>query len=97
MSQERKRRTLTDAELDRLADEAEAGYAPDRISPRPGRPRLSAGEGPSAVVNVRLDDELHRRLQERASGEERSVSEVVRDALRSHLAPSRTGRDSSVD
>ncbi len=76
---------LTEELLGRLADEAEAGFDDDRIR-RPGRPRLSPGEGPSAVVQVRVEEDLQRRLTRRAMHEGTTLSEVVRDALRAHLA-----------
>lgn len=74
---------LTEADLDALADEAEAGYAPERLRPRRGRPRL--GAAPAEVVPVRLDPELRRAAQERADAEHCSLSEIVREALRRHL------------
>lgn len=78
---------LTEAALDRLAEEAHAGYEPDQLRARQGRgrPRLSAGEGPSRSLHVRLDDELRERLAERAAREHTTTSEVVREALRRHL------------
>lgn len=75
---------LTEELIERLADEAEAGFPPERIR-GPGRPRLSPGRGPSATVQVRVDDELQRRLADRARKEGTSVSTVVREALRLHL------------
>lgn len=67
---------LTDDVLDRLADEAEAGYAPHQLRVRegPGRPRLSEGDGPSASLNIRIEDELRERLAERAARERPSAS-----------------------
>lgn len=75
---------ITEDLIARLADEAEAGFAPDQLRRR-GRPRLSPGDGPSAVVRVRVDDRLQRRLADRAHLEGMSVSAVVREALRAHL------------
>ncbi len=80
---------LTEELLDRLADEAEAGYAPEQLNWRrpPGRPRLSGdGEGPSQVLNVRIDDDLNAMLKERAERDGTSTSEITREALRRHLA-----------
>lgn len=76
---------ITEELIERLADEAEAGFSPEQIQ-GPGRPRLSPGRGPSATVQVRVDDELQRRLAERALEDGRSVSAVVREALRLHLS-----------
>jgi len=73
---------LTDDVLNRLATEAEAGYAPERLRRR-GRPPL--GEGPSEVVPVRMDRELRARLDDRADDEAITASEVIRRALRAYL------------
>ena len=77
---------LTDDLLDAIVAEAEAGFTQEQFR-GPGRPRLGAadGSGPSTVVQVRMDDDLRRRLGERAERDEVTVSEVVRAALRSHL------------
>ena len=77
------RKAPTDAEVETLAAEAEAGYAPERLRPRSGRPLV--GSGPGQVVPVRLDPDLRRAVQARAKAERTSVSEVVRQALRDHL------------
>lgn len=77
---------LTDEVIERLADEAEAGYDVDEILARRGkrgRPRL--GAGPSTVESVRLDPELKERLARRAEADGVPVSDVIRDALRHHL------------
>lgn len=75
-------RTLTQADIAALADEAEKGYDPARLRPR-GRPRM--GSGVAEVVPVRLDPEMRQAVQERAASDHTSVSEVVREALRTHL------------
>ena len=75
--------------VERLSDEAEAGYDPDQIIARRGRrgrPRL--GSAPSTVESVRLDPELKDRLARRAADEGVTVSEIIRDALRHHLEAS---------
>ena len=76
-------KTLPDTELDALAADAEAGYAPDRLRPRRGRPLI--GSGPADVVPVRLDPALRAAVQQRADADHTTVSEVVREALREHL------------
>lgn len=78
---------LTEDLLDRLVEEAEQGFDEEQLTVRrgPGRPRLSEGEGPSNSVNVRLDDDLRRRLADRADQNGTTASAVVRDALRRHL------------
>jgi predicted HicB family RNase H-like nuclease len=80
---------VTDELIEQLADEAEAGCDVDQIIARRGkrgRPRL--GTEPSTVESVRLDPELKERLTRRATDEGVSVSEVIREALRHHLAAS---------
>ncbi len=76
---------VTEELIERLTDRAEAGFAPEQMR-RPGRPRLSPGDGPSTVVQVRVDDTLQRRVSDRALADGTSVSAVVREALRLHLA-----------
>lgn len=77
---------LTDELIEKLADEAEAGYDVEEILGRRGkRGRPSLGSGPSTVESVRLDPELKARLAQRAEDEGVSVSEVIREALRHHL------------
>jgi predicted DNA-binding protein len=91
MNESRKRRTsvkVTDELAERLADDAEAGYAPDQIDVRPtgrGRPRLAKGAGPSPTVNARLDDDLADLLEQRADREGVHKSDIVRKALRAYL------------
>lgn len=75
--------------IERLADEAEAGFDVDEVLARRGkrgRPRL--GSAPSTVESVRLDPQLKQRLATRAKDEGVPVSEVIREALRQHLSAS---------
>ncbi len=77
---------IDDDLIEKLADEAEAGYHVDEIIARRGqrgRPRL--GAAPSTVESVRLDPELKERLARRADDEGVPVSEIIREALRHHL------------
>ena len=74
---------LTDDDIQRLADEAEAGYDPSRLRPRGGRPLM--GAAPAEVVPVRLDPELRAAVEARASAEQTSTSEIIREALRRFL------------
>ena len=74
---------LTDDALDRMAAEAEAGLDVNKLKRRPGRPAM--GSGPAAALPVRLEPELRRALDERASAEQTTVSEVVRTAVRRYL------------
>lgn len=77
---------LTDELIEDLADEAEEGYDVDEILGRRGkRGRPALGSGPSTVESVRLDPELKARLAQRAEEDGVPVSDVIREALRSHL------------
>jgi hypothetical protein len=75
-------RTLTGADVDRLADTAEAGFDLSTWKPRPGRPSLSQpGSGHSPRVEARVPETLHRRVAARATREGKSVSAVLRQLL----------------
>ena len=76
-------RELTEAEIEALAAEAEAGFNLATWRPRPaGRPPLEErSEVPSPRIAVRLPRTLYRRVVVRAEREHRSVSAVVRDLL----------------
>lgn len=74
---------LTDDDIQRLADEAEAGYDPGHLRPRGGRPRM--GSAPAEVVAVRLDPELRAAIEARATADRTTTSEVIRDAIRRFL------------
>lgn len=88
VSKRRARVKVTDELAQRLADDADAGYAPGSINLRPtgrGRPRLAEGDGPSPTVNARLDDELAALLEQRAERDGVHKSDIVREALRAYL------------
>ncbi len=53
---------------------------------RMGRPPL--GDGPSSVIQVRVDDELRALLKQRAEHEHSTTSAVVRDAIKAWLQAS---------
>lgn len=76
-------RTLTDRDIDKLADEvARTAYKPSTLRKR-GRPPL--GDGPSELVPVRLDPALRAALDERAARDATTVSDVIRKALRRYI------------
>ena len=82
---------LTETDIEAMADElANADYDMDEVAARPyrhprtGRPPM--GSGPATTVQVRLDPELRQALDTAAGRDGVSVSEVIRQALRSHLA-----------
>lgn len=74
---------ITDDDIQRMADEAEAGYEPTQLRPRGGRPRM--GSAPAEVVPVRLDPELRAAVEARAAADQTSTSDVIREALRRFL------------
>ena len=79
-------RAITDAEIESLAAEAEAGYDVDElISKRAKRGRPALGSAPASVESVRLDPELRNELLERARTEGTTSSDIIREALRQFL------------
>ena len=76
---------ITEAMVEEMADQAEAGYDVDEILQRrqPGRPPM--GSAAATVESVRLDPELRRELLLRAAAEHISVSDVIRAAVRQYL------------
>jgi predicted HicB family RNase H-like nuclease len=75
-------RRLSEADIERLADEAEQGYDVSRWIQQRGRPALEPGtDSPSPRIAVRLPLSLHRKVAARATAEGKSVSEVVRSLL----------------
>ena len=83
-------RPVTDAELDRMADDAEAGYDLSTWKRRPGRPSLSANNtnAHSPRITTRVPEELRARVASRASAEGKSVSAVMRDLLEGYAGQS---------
>jgi hypothetical protein len=77
-------RTLTDDDIQALADEAERGYDVAALKTRRrGRPML--GAAPADVVPVRLDPDLKQAVEARAEAEHTTTSEIIREALRRFL------------
>lgn len=78
-------RELSDADIEALADEAERGYDLSKAKRIViGRPSHGA-KTVSRRVEVRVDPDLAATLRARAHAEHRSVSEIVRIALREYL------------
>jgi predicted HicB family RNase H-like nuclease len=80
---------IDDDLIEERSKQAEAGYDVDEVIARRGkrgRPRL--GSASSTVESVRLDPDLKQRLARRAEDQGVPVSEVIREALRRHLAAS---------
>jgi len=79
--------SLTEADIDRLADRAEEGLDLSTWTPRRGRPPLDASTGDhSPRIAVRLPPSLHQRVAARAAREGRNISEVVRELLELYAA-----------
>jgi hypothetical protein len=78
-------KTLTDADIEALADEVETTDYDTEIlkSRRRGRPLL--GSAPAEVVPVRLDPELRAAIEARAEADDTNSSEIIRRALRAYL------------
>ncbi len=76
-------RIITDQEIEAMADEAEAGYDLSKLKRRPGRPTL--GSAAAEVFPVRLEPELRAALEARATTDETTASDIVRNALRAYL------------
>lgn len=78
-------RTLSNADIDRLATRAEKGLDLSTWTPRRGRPSLDATVGAhSPRIAVRVPKALHHRVTVRAASEGRSLSDVIRDLLESY-------------
>ena len=80
---------LTEADFERMADEAEqAEIDVERLLDRQrrgvGRPAL--GEGVSPVLQVRLDEQTRQLLAERAKRDHTTASSIARDAIQAFLA-----------
>ena len=73
---------ITDAVIERLADQAERGFDHAKLRPR-GRPRM--GSAVARVTQVRLPPELSEALARRAASDHTAPSEVIRKALREYL------------
>jgi predicted HicB family RNase H-like nuclease len=84
-------RRLTEAELDRMAHEAERGFDLSTWRHGRGRPALEAGSVDSPRIAVRLPSSLHQRVTSLAAVEGRSVSQVVRDLLEGYVERGKAG------
>jgi Ribbon-helix-helix protein, copG family len=74
---------ITDADIERLAAEAERGYDLAKLKPRPGRKPM--GSTAAEVVPVRLNPELKLAVELRAAADHTTSSEIIRQALREFL------------
>ena len=75
-------KSITEAQIQQWADEAEAGYDIAKLPP-PRRGRPPVGRGAGTVVPVRLDDETIAALMARAHAEGLATrSDAIRQAIR---------------
>jgi hypothetical protein len=78
---------VTEADLERFADEAEVGYDLSTWKRRPGRPPLNVGGSGahSPRVAVRVPESLRSELERCAADEGKSVSEVLRRLVEDYV------------
>lgn len=80
---------LTEADFERMADEAEH-TEPDydavfaRARAKGGRPSL--GDGVSPVLQIRIDEQMRQQLADRAKREHTTPSSLAREVLQAFLA-----------
>lgn len=78
---------LTDADFERMADEAEAGYDLSTWKPRRGRPalELAAAGVHSPRIATRIPEGLRADLERCAIAEGKSVSQVIRALVEDYV------------
>jgi predicted HicB family RNase H-like nuclease len=76
---------ITEEIAEQMADEAERGYDISELRRQyVGRPSLGR-QGISPRISFRAPDELFKAAQRRADAEERSLSDLAREALTKYL------------
>ncbi len=75
---------LTEAEIQRLADEADAGYDLTKAR-RVGRPSLDGSRKHSPHISFRTPAELRVKAEQRAAKEGKTVSQLAREAFEEYL------------
>lgn len=80
-------RSYVDRDLDRLADEAEAGYDLSEWKPRRGRPHLGGRSATqhSPRLGTRLPDDLNERFHRCVAADGKSVSQVLRELVEAYV------------
>lgn len=82
--------TLSDVDIERLADRLDEGIDLSSWQPRRGRPSLGVNARQhSPRIAVRIPDALNDRVRTRAAREGRSVSDVVRELLEGYAPATR--------
>ena len=74
---------ITDEVIEKLVEEAEAGYDPANFKSRGGRPLL--GSAPASVVAVRLDPDLRSAVEAQAEADGTTASDIIRRAIRAYV------------
>jgi hypothetical protein len=83
---DRSGRPITDVEIKRYVDEAEAGYDVDELIERRGARELPRPDVEQIAFDaIMLDPVLRDELVARASADGTTTSEVIREALRRYL------------
>ncbi len=75
---------LTEADVERLAEEAEAGYDLNLARWVPFE-RSASDNGVSPRVSFRISSRLYEAARERAAREGRSLSDLMRDAVERYV------------
>lgn len=73
---------VTEQDIVGWADEADRGYAVDRLRKRGSKP---VGDGAGQVIPVRLDQTLLAALGERADQNHVTRSAAIREAIRAYV------------
>ncbi|MYE68164.1 MAG: ribbon-helix-helix protein, CopG family [Acidimicrobiia bacterium] len=81
----RRGRGLTDEDLDALGAEVEETDYDVEVLKGRRRGRPAMGSGPADVVPVRLAPEMRAAIEARATAEDTTTSEIIREALRRFL------------
>lgn len=76
---------VTDEQISAWAAEAEAGFDVDRLKRR-GRGRPGRGSEPAQVVALRLTSDELAAIDARAEREQKSRSELIREAIAAYAA-----------
>ncbi len=78
-------RTLTDADIDVIADELElADYDIDTLKTR-RRGHSAMGSGPADIVSLRIDPKLKAEIEACAEANHTTAGEIIRETIRRFL------------
>ena len=78
-------KTVTDEEIDRIADEvASRDFDLSKLTRLPGRPLM--GKAVAQVVPVRIEPAIVKSIDRRAKKEGTTRSDIIRQAINTYLA-----------